>query len=392
VTDPVLIAGAGIGGLTAALALAKRGIGAALFEQAERLDEVGAGIQLAPNATRILTELGLADRLSFTLVEPEVIRVRRARTGAIVTTLPLGAAIRARYGAPYWLMHRADLQRALLEAVAGEPRIALTLGAKVGGFALDAGGIVARLGSGREYRGAALVCADGLWSELRSLLGDTTPPRFTGRTAWRATVAASHLPADMPAVDLWLGPGGHIVHYPIRAGAAVNIVAVARDNRNSIAWNTPAHRDEVLARFPATAWATAARELLATAEQWQRWAIFDRAASQRWGCGAATLLGDAAHPMLPYLAQGAAMAIEDAALLAAVLAQTPTGVPRALRAYEAARQPRTARAQRAARRNDFSYHLAGLPALIRDAVLRALGGERALAQYDWIYRWRLSSA
>jgi len=385
-TAPVLIAGAGIGGLAAALALARRGIAVALFEEVQRPEETGAGIQLSPNATRILLALGLADRMASV---PEAIRLRAARTGRTIATLPLGAAMTERYGAPYWVMHRADLRQALLDAVAHEARIERTFGVKVCDFALDGDGVVAKLAGGIDRRGTALICADGLWSQLRARLGERTPPRFAGRAAWRAMVPAARLPQaqTMPAVELWLGPGGHVVCYPVRAGAAVNIVAVAGDEPGRAA-GSAAGRDAVLARFPAPAWAPAVREVLAAPELWQKWAIYDRAPSPRWGQGAATLLGDAAHPMLPFLAQGAAMAIEDAAVLAGAMERAPTDAVAALRAYEAARRPRTARVQRAARRNDLGYHLGAPAAFIRDTALRALGGERLLARFDWIYRWR----
>jgi salicylate hydroxylase len=186
---------------------------------------------------------------------------------------------------------------------------------------------------------------------------------------------------------LWIGPGGHLVHYPVKAGATVNIVAVTSDDWQSMQWSTAADRDEVLARFPPRLWPSEARELLATPQRWQKWALYDRAPSANWGRGPVTLLGDAAHPMLPFLAQGAAMAIEDALVLAAALARFADDPTRALRDYERQRQPRTARVQRAARRNDFVYHLGAPAARVRDAALTALGGRRLLAQYDWIYRW-----
>jgi salicylate hydroxylase len=394
-SDSILIAGAGIGGLTAALALARRGLRVTLFEQAENLEEAGAGIQLSPNATRVLVALGLAARLEPTIIQPSAIRLRSGPSGREIATLRLDAATLERYGAPYWVIHRADLQKALIDAIADEPHIALTLGATVADFTIDAMGVRATIhrSSTRpaeaDCGGAALIGADGLWSRLRSLLGDGTAPRFAGRSAFRAIAPAAQLPPEdrEPAVNLWIGPDGHVVHYPVRSGAAVNIVAVSRDPWQSPAWSTGAGRDEVLERFPASAWAPAVRQLLAVPERWQKWALYDRAPSTSWGRGPVTLLGDAAHPMLPFLAQGAAMAIEDAAILAHELARSAGDRAAALRNYETARRPRTARVQRAARRNDFRYHLRQPAAFVRDAALRALGGERLLAQYDWIYRW-----
>jgi len=396
--DGVLIAGAGIGGLTAALALGRRGIAVTLLEQAEKLEEAGAGIQLAPNATRILAALGLADRLKAAIIQPLAIRLRSGPSGREIATMRLDtAAMPHRYGAPYWVIHRADLQKALIEAIADEPGITLMLGAMVDNFAVDnTAGVratVRRSGAGKaeaDYGGAALIGADGLWSRLRALLGDRTAPRFAGRSAFRAIIpAAQGSPQDRePIINMWMAPEGHLVHYPVRAGAAVNIVAVCGGRWQSPAWNTCAGRDEVLERFPAAAWAPAARELLATPERWQKWALYDREPSTSWGRGPVTLLGDAAHPMLPFLAQGAAMAIEDAFVLARDLARSPGDHIAGLRDYEAARRPRTAGVQRASRRNDFRFHLRQPAAFVRDAALRALGGERLLAQYDWIYQWR----
>jgi salicylate hydroxylase len=401
VSPSVLIAGAGIGGLTAALALARRGIAVALFEQAGQLAEAGAGIQLSPNATRVLIALGLAARIEPATVAPAAVRLRAARSDRDIATMPL-AAMSARLGAPYWVIHRADLQAALHDAVAREPRISMVLGAHVMDFAVGRDGVRASIRRGdavTEHAGTVLIGADGLWSGLRAHLGDASLPRAAGRTAWRAVVPAADLPARfaMPEVTLWLGADGHLVHYPIRGGSAVNIVAVARDPRQSADWSAnrsaswaaDATADEVLERFPASAWASDARTLLTAPELWQKWALYDRKPSIRWGQGPVTLLGDAAHPMLPFLAQGAATAIEDAAVLADALARAPEQPRAALRAYEAARRRRTARVQRSARRNDLLYHLAWPAGTIRDAALRALGGARLLAQYDWIYGWHL---
>ena len=367
-----------------------------LFDQMEKLVEAGAGIQLAPNATRVLVALGLAERLKPSIVQPLAIRLRSGRSGREIATMPLDAATLERYGAPYWVIHRADLHKALIEAVAGEPQIALTLDATVGNFTIDAIGVRATVHRGSatrakaDYGGAALICADGLWSHLRAQLGDRTAPRFAGRGAFRAIVPAAQLSPQgrEPVINMWIGPGGHLVHYPVRAGTAVNIIAVCGDRWQSPAWNTGAERKEVLERFPATAWAPTARQLLAAPERWQKWALYDREPSTSWGRGPVTLLGDAAHPMLPFLAQGASMAIEDATILARELARSPDDSDAALRNYETTRRPRTARVQRASRRSDFHFHLRQPAAFVRDAMLRASGGERLLARYDWIYRWR----
>jgi salicylate hydroxylase len=390
-SDGILIAGAGIGGLTAALALAQRGIGVTLFDQAEKLEEAGAGIQLSPNATRVLIALGLADRLKPAIVEPAAIRLRSGHSGREIATLPLGATTSARYGAPYWVIHRADLQKVLLEAVAAEPRIALTLGAKVDDFTIDAAGVRAHVNSGgavREHRGSALIGADGLWSTIRDRLGGSKSPRSAARTAWRTVAPAAVVEPQYlePVVNLWLGTGWHLVHYPIRATAAVNIVWVMRDTWESTAWTTNVDRTELSIR--SSGLPREAAIFVQGTGDWQKWTLCDRAPSWSWGNGLVTLIGDAAHPMLPFLAQGAAAAIEDAAVLTRELARSPLDPAGGLRRYEQARQTRTARLQRAARRSDFTYHLREPVASVRDTILRGLGGERLLPHYDWIYQWR----
>lgn len=388
----IVIAGAGLGGLTAALALAARGFPVALLDKAEALAETGAGIQLSPNATRILIGLGLRDRLLPSVVIPEAVVIRSARSGAIAR-LPLGAAAETRYGAPYWIIHRGDLQAALLAAVRERDDIALTLGASVEAVAAEPQGLSVQALRGtrrEETAAAALVGADGLWSRVRAIAGGTDTPRFARRTAWRALVPAEAVALDAraPVVNLWLGPGSHLVHYPVKGGAMINIVAIAADAEPSSGWSTAAAPEEVMARFPADRWAKPARELLARPTHWLKWPLYDRPPLARWGNGRVTLLGDAAHPMLPFLAQGAAMAIEDAAVLAAALGVTPDDPAAGLRRYEAARVPRTRRLQRAARRSDRLYHLGPPASTLRDLAMRMMGDERLLRHYDWIYDWR----
>jgi salicylate hydroxylase len=391
---PVIIAGAGIGGLTAALAIAQQGFRVELFDQAERLEEVGAGIQLSPNASRILIALGLRERLQSHVVAPEELRVMRAKTARVLARAPLGAAAQ-RYGAPYWVIHRGDLQAVLVDAVRADPAIALHLGTRVDDFARDDEGVTIATPSARqhEHRGSALIAADGLWSRLRARLGHGDAPRFARQTAWRALAEADAVPADLraPAVNLWFDGDAHLVHYPVRGGRLINVVAIVRDDWREPGWNAPGERDEILARYGAGAWTAAARAVLAAPQRWHKWALYDRvpltASDRPWGRGAVTLLGDAAHPMLPYLAQGAAMAIEDAAVLARRLAEARDDPDGALRRYEQQRHSRSARAQRAAHRTGRVYHLGGPASLLRRLALAAMGGERLLSRYDWLYGW-----
>jgi salicylate hydroxylase len=388
----VIIVGAGIGGLTAALAIARRGFEVAVFDQAQRLEEVGAGIQLSPNASRILLALGLRDQLQRHVVTPEELRIIDARTARVLARAPLGAAAERRYGAPYWVIHRGDLQAVLVEALHARPGIGLHLGARVEDFTLTETGVTVSAHSAQgdfEHRGAALIGADGLWSNLRRSLSDGREPRFAGHSAWRALAPAEAVVPELrtPAVNLWLGGGAHLVHYPVRGGSLVNVVAIIRDDWREAGWSAPAERADILARYPAATWSATPRALLAAPPHWQKWALYDRAPLARWGTGAVTLLGDAAHPMLPYLAQGAAMAIEDAAVLAQRLAETRDNPAAAMRGYERQRRSRTARAQRAARRNGTIYQLGGPAASLRSLALAAIGGTRLLTRYDWLYGW-----
>lgn len=376
--------------MSAALALARKGFSVTIYEQAERPEETGAGIQLSPNAGRVLDLLGLDAGLAPLAVTPEEIRVMSAR-GREITRIPLGRTAELDYGAPYRVMQRADLQAALLKVVNEEPDITLILGARVADFAAHANGVTAWImGPGADWNmtGAALIGADGLWSTVRTRLGHTQPPRFAGRTAWRATVAAEDLPPAFraPVTWLWLGPDAHLVHYPVSGGQQVNIVAIVREDWHEPEWSAAGTREELLAHFAA--WSAQARDLLAVPDVWLKWALNDRKPLRRWGEGAVTLLGDAAHPMLPFLAQGAAMAIEDAYVLAEELAASPDDAPSALRAYERARIKRTAQVQRAARRNDRLYHLKGPFAFARNLALRLMGGQNLRRRYDWVYDWK----
>jgi salicylate hydroxylase len=388
----IAVAGAGIGGLTAALALAARGFRIALFDKAARLEETGAGIQLSPNATRILIELGLRERLFPSVVAPDAVVIKTAQNAALAR-LPLGPSAERRYGSPYWMIHRGDLQAALLGAALAHPDITLTLGASVDGCTVEADGVSVQVLRGEtleQCRAAALIGADGLWSRVRALVGEGDTARFARRTAWRALVLADAVAPELraPTIHLWLGQGSHLVHYPVKAGAMINIVAIAGDAQPSHGWSTAATPEEVLRRFAPEAWAKPARDLLALPERWLKWPLYDRAPRPQRGRGAVTLIGDAAHPMLPFLAQGAAMAIEDAAVLAGSLAATPDDAAAALRRYEQARSNRTARVQRAARRNDTVYHLPWPASVARDLAMGAMGNDRLLAHYDWIYGWR----
>lgn len=386
----ILIVGAGIGGLTAALTLARKGYRATILEQATQLSDIGAGLQLSPNATRILISLGLAERLADHVTVPDGLSIRSARSGREIVAMPLGKGMQRRYGAPYWILHRADLQGALAAAVAETPDTDLKLGATLEDFTTHANGVTALTRGPQgmdEERGIALIGADGLWSATRKRLDAEGQPQFRSRTAWRATLPAQALPKDLrsPLVRLWLGQDAHLVTYPLRGGALVNVVAIVHDRHDEPGWSAQGKADELLEAFNPRTWSPESRALLRLPERWNKWPLFD---SDRvfHGAGPVALIGDAAHPMLPFLAQGAGMAIEDTAILARCLADAdPTA---GMRRYEAMRTPRVRRVQREARRNGERYHMAGLTARARDVAMQMLGGERLRARYDWLYDWR----
>lgn len=388
-SSPVLIAGAGIGGLTLALALARRGIAVALLEKRTALEEAGAGIQLSPNASRILIELGLGRALSRAAGEPARLSVRSGRTGALLAASPLGEAMRERYGAPYYVIHRADLQMLLLDAVRSTAKIRLHFGRSIRSIDRNDAdvSITAEGTSGTEtFTGRALIGADGVWSKTARLAGDSSEPVFRGHVAWRGTIDAARTPASIARDEtgLWLGPGAHLVHYPVRNGGRLNIVAVAENPIAERGWSRQG--DAAVCRRRFRDWPEPVRALLEQVDSWLVWSLFDRSARSRWSRGRTTLLGDAAHPVLPYLAQGGALAIEDAAVLAALLDGTED-VPAALARYESLRKPRASRVQEAARSNGRTYHMGFPLSAARDVVIRRTG-EALTERYSWIYGWR----
>jgi salicylate hydroxylase len=390
------VAGAGIAGLTAALALARNGFRVTVLEQADRLEETGAGIQLSPNAARTLINLGLGDRLRPHVVVAEALRVLDAGTGREIVRMPLGAVAEQRYGAPYWSIHRGDLQAALA-AGAAQPDISVKLGMRLEDFAPHSNGIVVSVrghsGLWHEH-GVALIAADGLWSTTRERLGFRDQPRFAGRVAWRTVVPAKDVAPEFrePLIHLWLGRDAHLVHYPVKGGRAINVVVIMTDGWNAAGWSEPVSRVDLLARFPGKTWAPQARGLLGLPEAWLKWALYDCRPLPYGSKGAVALVGDAAHATLPFLAQGAAMAIEDAAVAAQSLAQMPDDPAQALRTYWAVRCARTLKVQRLAARNGERYHLGTIPAKLRNTAMRLMGGTRLLQHYDWLYDWRPPAA
>jgi salicylate hydroxylase len=386
-----LIAGGGIGGLAAALAVSRAGWDVRLFERASAFGEVGAGIQLGPNVVKVLQGWGLAGALQIVAAFPERLQVRSAVSGQTLGELPLGAAMTQRYGAPYATLHRADLHGLLLEAVRQHADMKLHLGRPLRSFSQTAQAVTVQADDGPGIEGDALIGADGLWSTVRQeLLGDGLPHR-TGHLAYRALVKQSDLPEQLRSqqVTAWLGPRMHVVRYPVRGGESLNVVAIVHGEVAAEAdlWDHSANAADLAA---ATAGCCATlREVLDAIPGWRLWVLHDRApmrGAHQHAVGRVALLGDAAHPMRPYLAQGAGMAIEDAAELGHALAQAldpALDVPTMLQRYALNRWQRNARVQARALRNGQIFHADGLLRWGRDMAMKALG-EKVL-DLPWLY-------
>jgi salicylate hydroxylase len=385
--DDILIAGGGLGGLATALALARLGRASRILERNPAFSEAGAGIQIGPNGMRVLELLGAERTLRAVAVEPLAIRVVDGPSGAELTALPLGGWIAERHGAPYCVAHRADVQNSLLGRVREEPLVSIETGFAVSTVAERADGVEVTSSTGEAVQGAALVAADGTWSAIRPALGAPPLPHAT-RIAARTVIAAEQVPDPFraPAIGMWLAPRAHVVHYPVRGGAEVAVVAIFESGWRGQEWATLAERDLLLEKLAT--FAPPLRRFLAATGEWRKWSLFDASPLPRWSKGRVALLGDAAHPLLPFLAQGGVLALEDAVTLAAHL-QARAGDPeRAFAAYARERRPRARRVQDAARRNGRIYHLSGAMAAARNLVLRRTPPQRLMASYDWLYGWK----
>lgn len=386
-TAPVLIVGAGIGGLAAAIAMAQRGIASHILERRSDFNEEGAGIQIGPNGTKILVKLGVADVLRARVGVPECIRVRDGVSGEELAVLPLGRWIAERHGAPYWVAHRKDLQSALLERARAQPLVRISTGVKLGEVAEFRSSVMAGEDS-RSWEGSALIGADGIWSDIRSACFDARRPSFVGKSAIRTVVSAISLPAALrvPEIGLWIGRAAHIVHYPVRAGREIAVVAILDDQEATEDWSAPVAADWVASRVPR--FQHTVRQLFAAAADWRKWTLHRLPPLRRWAAGRVALLGDAAHPVLPFLAQGAVLALEDAVVLADALARFDNDRVKSLRWYERQRIGRAARVAAASRRNGQIFRATGALAVARNLALRNFAPERLMARYDWVYGWR----
>ncbi len=380
----VAVIGAGLGGLTAALSLLRAGFDVHVYERTARLTEVGAGVQVSPNASRVLHGLGLAGQLAGTGVRPASFHQRRWDDGRTLLRSPLGEPLEARFGYPHYQMHRADLLLALADAFPAER---LHLEHRLASFADDGEHVDLRFANGRQVRAEVVVGADGIHSAVRAQLFGGQSPRFTGCTAYRGLVPADRLRGlDLEVTaEVWMGPGKHFVHYFVSSGRWVNFVAVVeRDSWTGESWTDQADPAEALAAYEG--WHRQVRTILEAVDKVFVWALFDREPMQSWSVGRVTLLGDACHAMLPFMAQGAAQAIEDGATLTACLLDGGHDIPEALRNYERLRIPRTARLQALSTQNKARFHLPdGRQQRERDAQMAAGSTDWSFEAVAWLY-------
>jgi len=389
-----LIAGAGIGGLSAALAALRTGCDVDVYEQAPELKEVGAGIQLSANGVRVFYELGLGDELKAFSCETTRKEIRLWNTGETWKLFDLGSVSVERYGYPHFTIYRPDLLGVLAAAVRRVKPDAIHLGSKCLGFTQDANAVTLKLESG-EARGEALVGADGVHSTIRQGLFGPDKPEFTGIIAWRGIVPMERLPQHMVRTvgSNWVGPGGHVVHYPLRAGKVMNFVgALERADWQVESWSARGTTGELAADFKG--WHEDIHALIRNIPVPYKWALMVRPPMPRWTVGRVTLLGDACHSMVPFLAQGAVMAIEDGFVLSRALTELDGDTPSRLLRYENARRERTRRAVEGSADNITRFHNPALadPVKAREYVEREWAGQNVASRYEWLFRYDVTTA
>lgn len=382
-----IITGGGIGGLAAALALSKLGIRVTLLEQADQIGEIGAGVQLAPNAFAALDALGVGENARSRSVFTERLIMMDAVDGSEVGTFPVGEPFRERFKNPYAVIHRADIHTSILEGVEKSPLITFHTSTRVDKIEQEEGSVTAIDQHGNSFTADALVAADGVRSLIREqLFGD--PPRVSGHVVYRAVVPVEDMPKDlqMNAPVVWAGPDCHLVHYPLRDGQQYNLV-VTFHSRNEETWSvTDGSKEEVLSYFQDIC--ARPRQLLDLPKSWRRWATADRNPIDHWTKGRVTLLGDSAHGMLQYLAQGACMAMEDAVTLGEAMKYCDMDIDRAFELYERSRIPRTARVVLSAREMGRLYHAKGVERLVRNQLWEGRTPDRFYDALEWLYGWR----
>lgn len=381
----VAVAGGGIGGLAAACVLARQGHKVTVLEQSAAFGEIGAGIQLGPNIVRMFDVLGLTDAVNGVAFFPPGLGMNDVRTGEKVVRVPLGDVARAAYGYPYGVIYRADLHNVFLEACKALPGVVLRTASKVEGYEQDGRGVRVRLAGGETLQADAMIGADGLWSRIRERIVGDGKPRVSGHIAYRAVLKREEVPAHLWSDDvlLWGGEKTHLVHYPLRRGELFNLVAVFHSNKYDEGWNTFGDAAELHERFEGAV--PQVRELLQKIQTWKMWVLCDREPVKNWTDGRVTLLGDAAHPMLQYLAQGAGQAIEDAVVLGEALKHTGNDVAAAFQKYQQARYLRTGRVQLTARFYGDIYHAAGVTRELRNRMFQGGQESAGFAGLQWMY-------
>ena len=383
---PVLIAGGGIGGLAAALGLAQKGIRSLLFEKAAVLGEIGAGIQLGPNAFHAFDYLGVGEAARGMAVYIDQLRLMDALTAEEITHIDLRDNFRTRFGNPYAVVHRGDLHGVLLRACREHELIELRVSSQVAGYDQDGSSVTVRLASGESITGSLLIGADGLWSNIRAQVAGDGPPRVSGHTTYRSVIPTDEMPEDLRwnAATLWAGPKCHIVHYPLSGWKVFNLVVTYHNDAPEPVAGKPVSDAEVMHGFAHVH--ERARDIIRHGSNWKLWVLCDRDPVERWIDGRVVLLGDAAHPMMQYFAQGACMALEDAVCLSHMLAAYSSDTARALEAYRARRFARTARVQLLSRAiGEHIYHPAGDHAHLRNAIMSAKSSQDYYDDLAWLY-------
>jgi 3-hydroxybenzoate 6-monooxygenase len=381
----LIVAGGGIGGLAAAYVLGRAGHHVTVLEQAATFGEIGAGIQLGPNIFKMFEYLGLTDAVSQVAFFPPGLGMNDVRTGEKVIRVPLGETARDAYGYPYGVIYRVDLHQVFLQACKALPNVALRTSSKVESFDQDAAQVTVRLAGGQLVRGDGLVGADGLWSRVREVVVGDGKPRVSGHIAYRAVLKREDVPEHLWNDDvlLWGGEKTHLVHYPLRRGELFNLVAVFHSNKYDEGWNTFGDTAELNERFSQAV--PQVKELLGKIDTWKMWVLCDREPVKEWSDRRVTLLGDAAHPMLQYLAQGAGQAIEDAVVLGEALRFTQGNVAEAFQKYQQARYLRTGRVQLTARFYGDIYHAAGVQRELRNQLFQSGKESTGFAGLKWMY-------
>jgi 2-polyprenyl-6-methoxyphenol hydroxylase-like FAD-dependent oxidoreductase len=382
----VLIAGGGIGGLALALGLAQAKRHSIVLEKAATLGEIGAGIQLGPNAFHSFDQLGVGDAARAIAVYIDQLRLMDALTAEEITHIPLDEPFRRRFGNPYAVVHRGDLHAILLRACEASPYVDLRTRSEVKAYDQDGSSVTALLADGTRLKGLTLIGADGLWSKVRAQLVGDGAPRVSGHTTYRSVIPTEMMPEDLRwnAATLWAGPKCHIVHYPLSGWKVFNLVVTFHNDAPEPVAGKPVSADEVREGFEHVH--PRARGIIDCGTDWKLWVLCDRAPVEKWVEGRVALLGDAAHPMMQYFAQGACMAMEDAVCLAHHLSQPDTTVETALETYRRQRLVRTARVQLQSREiGDHIYHPAGAHAQVRNAIMRGKTAEQMYDSIAWLY-------